>query len=382
MKSSSKPRMLCLRMRSYMYMYSSVFAFLIMLFWGALVLSPMVQQAASKRLCTRPVVLDQHQGLDGYIDVAWHRKYRQNVFKTTVEIPLPWRPVSLNSSGPPFHLVLNQGRSNKRKTRLSTSESARVQRDFDPSGFHFGKIDKAEYLYAIGLSDHSLHEPECFQVASVSHHAILINPFPLGHLSGLVVPHLHQHRPQVMTRDVLRTGLRIAQHFMSPWLRLAFNSLSAGASVNHLHYQFWHYPRWLPVEESAFVRWGTISNVAVLTSIDHPVHAVKIVKDSASMQYYSAAIMALITVCHDHNTPFNLILQRTSTIMLFRQAHKPMEHINIGFPEVSGELLVLDDQAYATLQGADIDRHWKEHVRLGDRDWQILRNAIQATMDA
>ena len=82
-----------------------------------------------------------------------------------------------------------------------------------------------------------------------------------------------------MALDALRVGLRLARHFTSPWLRLAFNSLAAGASVNHLHYQFWRYPRPLPLEEATFEPWRMIGSVQLLLGVDHPVHAVKIVQN-------------------------------------------------------------------------------------------------------
>ena len=41
-------------------------------------------------------------------------------------------------------------------------------------------------------------------------HFVVINPFPLGPYSGLVVPFLAEHRPQVMAVDALRVGMAFA----------------------------------------------------------------------------------------------------------------------------------------------------------------------------
>eukprot|EP00045_Choanoeca_perplexa_P019657 m.3290 g.3290 ORF g.3290 m.3290 type:complete len:186 (+) comp4933_c0_seq1:214-771(+) len=179
-----------------------------------------------------------------------------------------------------------------------------------------------------------------------------------------------------MTLDALQLGLALARHFTSPYLRLAFNSLQAGASVNHLHYQFWRYPRLLPLEQASFEPWRTIGSVQLLLGVEHPVHAVKLVQSSSSHEEYAAAIMAVLNLCYHQHVPFNMIIQPQHVYIVFRQPHQPLPSINIGFPEVSGQLLVLDADVYHHTTAEEVRQHWQQHVRLQANVWLTLKRAL------
>ncbi|MCA9402551.1 MAG: ROK family protein [Candidatus Omnitrophica bacterium] len=58
-------------------------------------------------------------------------------------------------------------------------------------------------------------------------------PYALNHF--LIVPQRGEHRPQVLTEQDVRLMMDIARSEPLPGFRLAFNSLKAGASINHLH---------------------------------------------------------------------------------------------------------------------------------------------------
>jgi len=101
---------------------------------------------------------DELVSLDGYLLLAWQARYAQGVFLTPVAIPLPWRPLQLsNDSSPPFHLVLNEGRSHKRQTSLASitvraEEQPELERPFNAASFHFGKVLLHEYLFFIDVN--------------------------------------------------------------------------------------------------------------------------------------------------------------------------------------------------------------------------------------
>ena len=94
------------------------------------------------------------------------------------------------------------------------------------------------------------------EAGALPKHAVTLNRFPLSRDSGLLLPFLSARRPQVLRADALAVavdfaaaGLRRAAHLQPNSLRVGFNSLAAGASVNHLHFQFWRSPaERLPVE--------------------------------------------------------------------------------------------------------------------------------------
>ena len=82
----------------------------------------------------------------------------------------------------------------------------------------------------------------------------------------------------MLQEDALLLGLKIARRILDPHLRLAFNSLSAGASVNHLHYQFWKYPRALPVERATYRRVGERKedHLQLYQAEDYPLDVLKV----------------------------------------------------------------------------------------------------------
>lgn len=66
-------------------------------------------------------------------------------------------------------------------------------------------------------------------------HPVLINVSPLCRPHGLLVPHAAFRQPQVLTLDALELALHLLAMPGADGLRVAFNSLGAWASVNHLH---------------------------------------------------------------------------------------------------------------------------------------------------
>jgi hypothetical protein len=127
-----------------------------------------IQSWSHRDRCTHSqIALNSHTepvSLDGYLQLEWLARYRQGLFLTPVTIPLPWRPIQLtNNSSPPFHLVLNEGRAQKRKTNLanapislnssvSTEPRPPLERSFDEQAFHFGKVLLHEYLFFLDVN--------------------------------------------------------------------------------------------------------------------------------------------------------------------------------------------------------------------------------------
>lgn len=129
----------------------------------------------------------------------------------------------------------------------------RLDEPFDPGRFHFGKIDPKEILLV--YSDHAERQRCTSRVMTnrgadtpQEGHPVLLNPFPLGPRSGLLTPWLGLYRSQLMTLGALRVGLAFARHLHSSGIKIGYNSLGAGASVNHFHFQTWQPGNPLPVE--------------------------------------------------------------------------------------------------------------------------------------
>lgn len=121
-------------------------------------------------------------------------------------------------------------------THFLVFEPQKVTREFDASDFSFHKV-KGTGFYSQFVRETS-SSSSC-QPVSLQSSMIMPNIFPIGLYSSLFVPYFFQNLPQVLTQEVLSEGVHFAQTFQSNDWRLGFNSLSAWASVNHLHFQFW-----------------------------------------------------------------------------------------------------------------------------------------------
>jgi GDP-D-glucose phosphorylase len=64
---------------------------------------------------------------------------------------------------------------------------------------------------------------------------INVSPIDIGHC--LLVPSLEENLPQILTESSIRLALQVAASSGRSNFKMAFNSLCAYASVNHLH---WH----------------------------------------------------------------------------------------------------------------------------------------------
>ena len=131
------------------------------------------------------------------------------------------------------------------KPRSVQAEEPNVTLHFDPSRFHFGRARADEWLLFLGRGGAA----ECLPPLSPGD-ALLANKFPLGPLSGLIVPRHHLQQPQLLTLPAIELGMSVAGAVAAhERIAVGYNSLGAGASVNHLHFQLWMPPRPLLAEE-------------------------------------------------------------------------------------------------------------------------------------
>lgn len=119
---------------------------------------------------------------------------------------------------------------------------------FPPERFHFNKVDPREVLHArIALpppsppspaqpqQDHGDGLPQHQDGAPASRlYTLLVNKYPLGPCHTILAS--SERRPQVLTLPDLDAARHFVEHAV-PSLALFYNSWSAGASVNHFHFQ-------------------------------------------------------------------------------------------------------------------------------------------------
>ena len=125
----------------------------------------------------------------------------------------------------PWELQFNPLRA-FRPPRTSHAVVRKIQRPFDPDGFHFDKpFLRPEVLWEGTLCDLEVR--------------LLYNKFPFAERHGLLVPEPSAGRPQYLDRKihnmVWATVAELAETL--PGIGLGYNAYGAFSSVNHLHFQ-------------------------------------------------------------------------------------------------------------------------------------------------
>ncbi|KAJ9448807.1 GDP-L-galactose phosphorylase 1 [Diplonema papillatum] len=155
-----------------------------------------------------------------------------------------------------FGMVLQAavGRAGKRSMNRTTTS---VYEPVDPAAFNFGKAKAKELLYL--FTDEGRRQvfdtpvdsgqPLQTQLPPLSNALIVnANPFALFHF--LLVPSVSSILPQVLTKESLRLAVRYST-MCSGHLKLIFNSIGAGSSINHQHWQGFYMKQPLPIEKAA-----------------------------------------------------------------------------------------------------------------------------------
>jgi len=125
-----------------------------------------------------------------------------------------------------------------RPARASSQVLSSIRQDFDETKFHFNKpFLKPEILWQ-GEYQHK-------QVR------VLYNKFPFSDYHLLIVISPEKNLAQVLTQDMHQTVFCMVREVekLFPGFGIGFNSLAAGASVNHLHFQGFVREQFFPVEK-------------------------------------------------------------------------------------------------------------------------------------
>jgi diadenosine tetraphosphate (Ap4A) HIT family hydrolase len=148
-----------------------------------------------------------------------------DVFEQLLELELDEIPVWKNRTVGDWEVTYNAMRR-LRPARTSSQVLNSISQPYDGSKFHFNKpFLKPEILW----------EGEYKGVNS----RVLFNKFPFSEYHLLIVLSPEENRSQLLTwtdhRYVCSLAEELAEVF--PGFGIGFNSLAAGASVNHLHFQ-------------------------------------------------------------------------------------------------------------------------------------------------
>ena len=208
----------------------------------------------------------------------------------------------INVSGIDFLLNYNQLRS-FRPARMSKTETIQLDFAFNPDGFHFDKPFLEKETFAEGEIDGK-------QLS------LLYNKFPFIHYHALLVLDKTKHTRQYLTQAHLEyiANLQTCTQQHCPEFVIAYNSLGAGASVNHLHFHTYLDTVSLPIFSKRYEHNGGIQ--------PYPANC--------QVHNNSEAAWQMIETFHTNNTPYNLLFRDNKIYCLPRK--KPQQkfiHLNV-----------------------------------------------------
>lgn len=147
----------------------------------------------------------------------------------------------------PSKMVVQLAPSRGKKRSLNSPQMNSTRMPFDGERFHFGKVDQEEVLLCFNPwrqsschhtdTSNTCHWPQYAEISDANCKddpaMVLVNKHPICRNHFLLVPRGGE-QPQVLTLDALMMGLAFALR-SSRRLWVSFNTIGAGASVNHLH---------------------------------------------------------------------------------------------------------------------------------------------------
>lgn len=230
----------------------------------------------------------------------------------------------------PWRIQFNPIRA-LRPPRASGSRVEGLCRPFDPAGFHFNKPFLArEVLWEGDLAGKPAR--------------LLYNKFPFAPLHGLLVPEPQRELSQWLTPELHGWAWEVAATLGEtlPGFGLAYNSLGAQASVNHLHFQSFMAAPELPVLAPGFAHNGG--------GTPYPLPCQ--VTDSAEAAWF------LLDELHQRVIPYNLVYTPGLLHVLPRQAQgthpSPAWGADLAWSELAGVATVFSREDFETLTEPDI----------------------------
>ena len=210
-------------------------------------------------------------------------------------------------------------------------------------------------------------------------HSILSNKFPIGKYSGVLLPFLHSNFSQALVGRHAAQHIKLALNFLlifsrSDSMKIGFNSLAAGASVNHLHFQFWSIPIKLPVELAKCERiWN---NKGVFFFRSYHLIPSFVLRFAPSLVSHAASLISpVVSWLTNNNIPFNLLMAQdfdvptSRSIGLYLMPRQPTSSSSMiasvlppGFPEISGLVIATDSETFEQLSSELVISHYKAEL--------------------
>ncbi|XP_026751603.1 GDP-D-glucose phosphorylase 1 [Galleria mellonella] len=250
-----------------------------------------------------------------------------------------------------YLVQLNPDRGCKRRM---PEQIESICQPFNRNEFNFTKVSPKEIIFYI--TDES------------DKHALLVNVSPLSHYHTLLCPSINKCLPQIVTLQSLQLAIEIYFIAQDRDLRIAFNSLCALASVNHLHYHLFLEEHHLPVESVKCIH--LINHIYYFNDYPIPGFCFEI-PDQDSATKITNEIYKLLEYFLKKSIAHNIFMTRGQTIIpgshdskdILRifiwprksSAVKQLNSLNIAACEISGWFTIYNAEDYDRLQKEDLE---------------------------
>ena len=248
-----------------------------------------------------------------------------NVFKQLLDVDLEdmhaWRYKTIGN----WQVVCNSMRQ-LRPARTSSQILTTIKQPYDEARFHFNKpFLKPEILWE-GLYK-KLKLRVLYNKFPFSDHHLLVVVSPEKNSSQVLTQKVHQYA-SVMSNDVGE---------VFPGFGLGFNSLAAGASVNHLHFQGFIRDQDFPIENSFWKHHGG--------DVDYPLMVKCFTDTDLAWDYISDLI--------NQDIAFNCLYRKSSCYIIPRKYQGTVELpdwlAGAGWLDVAGVMTVSDETTFDSI---------------------------------
>jgi len=242
-----------------------------------------------------------------------------------------------------------------------------LRQEPDPSGFNFTKVDHTkELVFQVKNLDRGEEQQGGKDV-------LLINVSPIDPGHCLLVPSLESRHGQVLTRHSIILALEVLCLSTNHHLRLAFNSLCAYASVNHLHWHTYYLHHTLEIQCMSLSL--VTGPLFTWTQDQYPAQGwcflLPCLPSSSDLNTMANHVFLLTNWLTDTHIAHNVYICRgagreggegtdwTRVIVWARQsvigAKDPGDFV-MAVCELSGQILVYEEQHYHTLQEEEVEQ--------------------------
>jgi len=253
-----------------------------------------------------------------------------DVFDQLLSVDLQGIPVWQSRAVGEWEVTCNSMRR-LRPARSSSQTFDSIRQPFDENKFHFNKpFLKPEILWQGEFENHRL--------------SVLYNKFPFSDYHLLIAVSPHENNPQVLTRAMHDINCALVEDVADalPGFGIGFNSLAAGASVNHLHCQGFVRSQSFPVESKDWQHNGG--------DIRYPLLVERFSDREASWEYIDQLLRQDIA--------FNCLYRRHGCYVIARRyqgsVQLPEWLSGAGWLDVAGVITVSDEKTFDEMDAASV----------------------------